>query len=97
MEKNGSSSSTTIFAMRKAIRVLSMVIFTGYFMMWIMMPTMAYKMTWLPDLRAKLNSTYYGTQGPNLPVYTFLVLLVAVAGSIYLHLGKQASYHGHET
>ncbi|GAB2245044.1 hypothetical protein Droror1_Dr00000537 [Drosera rotundifolia] len=96
MEKNGSSSSTTILAMRTAIWVSCMVIFIGYFMMWIMMPTMVYKMTWLPDLRAKLNSTYYGTQGPNLLVYTFPVLLVAVAGSIYLHLGKQASYHGHE-
>ncbi|GAB2271740.1 hypothetical protein Dimus_006569 [Dionaea muscipula] len=92
MEKIIGSSSTLA---RRGIWLIIMVVCVGYLLMWIMMPTMVYKMTWQPNLRAQLNSTYYGTQGPNLLVYTFPVLFVAAAASVYLHRGKKVSHHEH--
>ncbi|GAB4844513.1 hypothetical protein Ancab_037892 [Ancistrocladus abbreviatus] len=79
---------------RRGILLLVMVVCVGYLMMWVMMQTMVYKSTWQPKMQARLNTTYFGTQGPNLVVYTFPVLFVAVAGSIYLHWGTKLYQNG---
>ncbi|XP_017231483.1 ferric reduction oxidase 2 isoform X1 [Daucus carota subsp. sativus] len=63
------------------------IIFLGYSFMWIMMPTSAYREYFYPKIRAQTNSTFFGTQGTTILVYTFPVLLISVLGSVYLHLG----------
>ena len=46
-----------------AIRLMVLVVFLGWILIWIMAPTNTYKQIWLPHLRAKMNSTYFGAQG----------------------------------
>ena len=48
---------------RKVIMVVLIAVMLGYAVMWIVMPTSTYRYTWVPNMRTKLNSTYYGTQG----------------------------------
>ncbi|GMI66821.1 FERRIC REDUCTION OXIDASE 2, ferric reduction oxidase 2, FERRIC CHELATE REDUCTASE DEFECTIVE 1 [Hibiscus trionum] len=76
---------------RAIIRHLLTVIFLGICMMWIMAPTDTYKQKWKPAISKKVVSTYFGTQAPNMLVWTFPVLFVAAMGSFYLHLGKKNS------
>ena len=42
---------------------LLMVVFVGYTMIWIMMPTDTFYLNWLPNIHAKTDSTYFGQQG----------------------------------
>ncbi|XP_031393556.1 ferric reduction oxidase 2-like isoform X2 [Punica granatum] len=75
---------------RGAIWVLLMLVAMGTLMMWIMMPTNTYRNHWLLSIRKKANnSTYIGTQGAKLLIYTFPVLFIATLSSVYLHLGKK--------
>ncbi|GAB2224134.1 hypothetical protein Drorol1_Dr00004882 [Drosera rotundifolia] len=82
---------------RTCIWLIAMVVCLVYLMTWIMMPTTIYQTSWLLVMVAKFSSTYFGSdlQGYNLLVYMFPVLFVAVAGCIYLHLGKKLSRDGH--
>ncbi|GAV92529.1 Ferric_reduct domain-containing protein/FAD_binding_8 domain-containing protein/NAD_binding_6 domain-containing protein, partial [Cephalotus follicularis] len=81
-----------ITMIQRVIWLLAMVVLLGSLMIWIMMPTNTYAHIWLPNIRNKVNqSTYFGTQGANLLIYTFPVLFVAVLGSLYLHLEKKAN------
>ncbi|KAF8380183.1 hypothetical protein HHK36_027665 [Tetracentron sinense] len=89
---NGSPPNEGIKTARAAIRILLIVVFLGYIMIWIMMPTNTYRQIWLPDVRAKANSTYFGVQGPTILVYTFPILFIAALGCVYLHLGKKSGY-----
>lgn len=45
------------------IKLLIMVIFLGYMMIWVMMPTNTFWMHWLPDMQAMDDSTFLGKQG----------------------------------
>lgn len=82
-------SSGVIKASRAAILLLALVIFLGNIMMWIIMPTDTYYNIWVPHLMAATNSTFFGIQGPIMMDFTFPILLIAVLGCIYLHLGKK--------
>ncbi|XP_068649136.1 LOW QUALITY PROTEIN: ferric reduction oxidase 2-like [Aristolochia californica] len=73
---------------RAAIAFLIAVVFVGWMLLWVMMPTNTYKQKWQPKIRAHANSTYFGAQGANLLTSVFPVLFMAVLGCIYLHLGK---------
>ncbi|KAH9604127.1 hypothetical protein KSS87_010467 [Heliosperma pusillum] len=77
---------------RKAIMVTVVLVMLGYLMMWIIMPTNLYRYTWTPKLKAKMTSTYFGTQAQSILIYTVPMILIAVLASVYLHLGKQS--HG---
>ncbi|KAH6817942.1 hypothetical protein C2S51_001545 [Perilla frutescens var. frutescens] len=83
------ASSGSIKATRVAILLLALVIFLGNIMMWIIMPTDTYYNIWVPHLMAATNSTFFGIQGPIMMDFTFPILLIAVLGCIYLHLGKK--------
>ncbi|KAH6757467.1 hypothetical protein C2S51_038814 [Perilla frutescens var. frutescens] len=83
------ASSGLIKATRVAILLLALVIFLGNIMMWIIMPTDTYYNIWVPHLMAATNSTFFGIQGPIMMDFTFPILLIAVLGCIYLHLGKK--------
>ncbi|XP_012840201.1 PREDICTED: ferric reduction oxidase 2-like [Erythranthe guttata] len=68
-----------------------LAVFAGYLLLWVMMPTNPYKVTWLPVLRAKTASTYFGTtQGATYLVFTFPILFIAALGCVYLHLGQKS-------
>ncbi|XP_022770466.1 ferric reduction oxidase 2-like [Durio zibethinus] len=73
---------------RAAIRLLFTLIVVGICMMWIMVPTSTYRQKWRTRISEKVVSTYFGTQGSNMLIWTFPVLFVATLGSLYLHLGK---------
>ncbi|CAL5367340.1 unnamed protein product [Camellia sinensis] len=78
---------------RLAIGVLVLVIFLGYIMIWLMMPTNTFWLHWLPDIQANADSTYFGQQGGNILIYTFPILFISVLGCLYLHLGKKDVKH----
>ncbi|XP_042032635.1 ferric reduction oxidase 2-like [Salvia splendens] len=78
-------------AIRPAIAALAVAVFGGYLVLLVGMPTNAYKVTWLPVLRAKTTTTYFGTnQGATFLVFTSPLLLIALLGCVYLHLGKKS-------
>ncbi|KAF6157667.1 hypothetical protein GIB67_037240 [Kingdonia uniflora] len=74
---------------RGVIKMLILVIFLGTIMLWMVTPTKVLKQTWIPNIRAKTSSTYFGNQGSTLLMYTFPVLFMAALGCLYLHLGKK--------
>ncbi|KAJ7951174.1 Ferric reduction oxidase [Quillaja saponaria] len=74
-----------------------MVVFLGMILIWIMMPTDTYKKIWLPKIRADTNSTYFGTQGATLLIYTFPMLFIAVLGCFYLHIAKKSHQNNAES
>ncbi|KAK9757906.1 hypothetical protein RND81_01G194100 [Saponaria officinalis] len=79
---------------RKIIMVTVIVIMLGYLAMWFIMPTNLYRLNWRPKLLAKLNSTYFGSQGPLILLFTSPIILISVLGSVYLHLGNQYREYG---
>ncbi|KAL7157940.1 hypothetical protein ABFS83_02G109600 [Erythranthe nasuta] len=77
---------------RAAIMAVVMIVFTGYIFLWVMLPTNPYRLKWQPKLRTQTASTYFGTtHGATYLVFTFPVLLIAVLGCVYVHLGKKSS------
>ncbi|XP_051143176.1 ferric reduction oxidase 2-like isoform X2 [Andrographis paniculata] len=76
-----------------AIKLLMLVILLGYIMIWIMMPTNLFWLHWLPNIRAKTDSTYFGQKGANILIYTFPILFIAILGCLYLHLDKYGGRH----
>ncbi|KAG6509977.1 hypothetical protein ZIOFF_027985 [Zingiber officinale] len=76
-------------ALIKAMQLLVTVVFLGWLMIWIMMPTNTYRNTWSTPLRTKTDSTYFGRQGTNILIYAFPILFISVIGCIYLHLVKR--------
>ncbi|GFY84165.1 ferric reduction oxidase 2 [Actinidia rufa] len=91
--KTRETSREGIEIIRLAIRVLIMVIFLGYIMIWIMMPTNTFYLHWLPAIHAKVDSTYFGQEGANFLIYSFPILFIAVLACLYLHLGKKDADH----
>ncbi|KAJ0042296.1 hypothetical protein Pint_17519 [Pistacia integerrima] len=83
-------------AVRSAIRLLLMVIFLGYMMIWIMMPTNTFFMHWFPEIHSKTNATYFGKQGAYMLIYSFPILVIATLGCLYLHLGNNNGESGRE-
>uniref|UniRef100_A0A6N2MEZ5 ferric-chelate reductase (NADH) n=1 Tax=Salix viminalis TaxID=40686 RepID=A0A6N2MEZ5_SALVM len=76
-------SNMTVF------RIIFLVVFLGWLVIWIMLPTKLYRITWTPKLESKLNSTYFSGQGTNLLLLSFPMMFIAVFGCIYLHVQKQ--------
>ncbi|KAK7391334.1 hypothetical protein VNO78_19748 [Psophocarpus tetragonolobus] len=68
------------------LRIIFLLVFLGWLMVWILLPTKVYKDTWTPKLTTKLNSKYFREQGTNLLLFTFPVMFVGALGCIYLHL-----------
>ncbi|CAN1267523.1 Ferric reduction oxidase 4 [Linum perenne] len=68
------------------VQAILLVIFVGWLMIWVMLPTKVYKNSWKPSLTStKFNSSYFEDQGTNLVLFTLPVMLIAALGSIYLH------------
>ncbi|KAL5746396.1 hypothetical protein ACOSP7_027542 [Xanthoceras sorbifolium] len=71
---------------RTILKIMLLVVFLGWLLIWVLLPTKLYHQTWTPKLITKLNSTYFGEQGTNLLLFSFPMMLVAVLGCVYLHL-----------
>lgn len=50
---------------RPAILLLLGMVFLGWLIIWILIPTNTFYEIWLPKLHAQTDSTYFGTQGYN--------------------------------
>lgn len=61
--------------LRAALRLVLTGVLLLYLMIWLVMPTNTYKQIWLPNMRKKFNSTYFGRQGLILWLICFLVFL----------------------
>ncbi|CAM8976347.1 unnamed protein product [Rhodiola kirilowii] len=70
----------------KAFNAIFLIVFLGWLMIWIMLPTNNYKLKWNPDLTLKLNSTYFQSQGTNLLLLSFPIMLIAALGCVHLHM-----------
>ncbi|CAI9103762.1 OLC1v1002306C1 [Oldenlandia corymbosa var. corymbosa] len=89
-----SPTGDTKNAIQAMIMGLIVVVTVGYMFLWIMLPTNVYRLKWLPKIQAKANTTYFGTQGTNILIFTFPVLFVAALGCVYLHLRKKSTVNG---
>ncbi|KAJ6804536.1 ferric reduction oxidase 2-like [Iris pallida] len=74
-----------------AIRLLIGIVFLGWLLVWIMMPTNTYRNIWIKKVRTHTNSTYFGRQGTNLLIYAFPILFISVLGCFYSHIMLQTS------
>ncbi|KAF3441540.1 hypothetical protein FNV43_RR15454 [Rhamnella rubrinervis] len=91
------ASHGNVRTVRAALKLLLLVVFLGYVMMWIMMPTNTYWQNWQPRISSKANSTYFGSQGANILISIFPILFIAVVGCVYHHLGKKLEdRHNHQ-
>ncbi|KAK9914303.1 hypothetical protein M0R45_038089 [Rubus argutus] len=77
-------STNTVAA--SVTRFILLVLFVGWLIIWIILPTNTYRYTWKPILQGNLNSTYFGEQGINLLLFSFPVMFVAALSCVYLHL-----------
>ncbi|KAJ4728237.1 Ferric reduction oxidase [Melia azedarach] len=89
---SSSHTAKTNIAVRTLIKLLLMAVYLGIVVIWIMAPTNTYRQNWLLRLKSKFNfTTYFGSQGTTLLIYTFPIIFIAVAGCVYLHLGKKSN------
>ncbi|KAH6783972.1 ferric reduction oxidase 4 [Perilla frutescens var. hirtella] len=72
-------------------QIFFLLVFVGYMLIWAMLPTKTYKLSWSPKLNKRLNSTYFREQGTNLLLFSFPLMLVAALGCVYLHLDKRSN------
>ncbi|KAG7981455.1 hypothetical protein I3843_05G234900 [Carya illinoinensis] len=76
-----------ISSMKTAFRIILLVVFLGWVIVWVLLRTKTYKQAWTPTLSSKLNSTYFGEQDLkklNLLHFTFPMIFIAVLGCVYL-------------
>ncbi|KAI8572010.1 hypothetical protein RHMOL_Rhmol01G0165600 [Rhododendron molle] len=83
-----SSRGGIMDTIRAVMMAVVMVVVSGWLFIWVMAPTRVYGQIWLPKIRADTISTFFGTQGATILLYTFPMLFIAVLGSLYIHLGK---------
>ncbi|QCE02713.1 ferric reduction oxidase 2-like isoform X2 [Vigna unguiculata] len=87
-----SPSQAKFHRVQFAIRLLVLVLFLGWIFIWIMSSTNTFRQRWLPIYKAKTNNTtYLGSKGAYLLMYTFPMLLIATLGCVYLHIIKKAN------
>ncbi|CAI9274041.1 unnamed protein product [Lactuca saligna] len=72
------------------VRMVMLLVFVGWLMMWVMLPTETYKFSWKPTLANRLDSTYFREQGTNLVLFSFPIMFLASLGCIYLHFQKKS-------
>ncbi|KAI3419607.1 FAD-binding FR-type domain-containing protein, partial [Psidium guajava] len=76
---------------RLAMKVLIMVVFLGYVLILIMMPTNIFYLRWMPNILSRTHSTYFGQQGASLLIYAFPILFIATLSAFYSHLGTRGA------
>ncbi|MED6185475.1 hypothetical protein PIB30_057400 [Stylosanthes scabra] len=77
MESEKSGCSRGVEFVQRGIWWFSVLIFLGYIVLWIMVPTNTFYLHWLPAIQATTDSIYFGKQ--------------ATLASLYLHLESKRS------
>lgn len=83
---------------RPAILLLLGMLFLGWLMIWILMPTNTFYEIWLPKLHAQTDSTYFGTQGynsfsfPLRKLYFQLLIKIFIVISTWAAVKNRLSY-----
>ncbi|PRQ60158.1 putative ferric-chelate reductase (NADH) [Rosa chinensis] len=77
---------STNTAVVSVMRFILLLMFVGWLIVWILLPTKAYGYSWRPNLQGKLNSTYFGDKGTNLLLFSFPMMFIAALSCVYLHL-----------
>ncbi|XP_028553360.1 ferric reduction oxidase 2 isoform X3 [Dendrobium catenatum] len=75
-----------------AMRALLVLVFLSWLMIWVVMPTKTYRNKWSAELLSATLSTFLGSQGTWMLIFTFPILLIAVVGCLYLHLAERSRY-----
>ncbi|PRQ60154.1 putative ferric-chelate reductase (NADH) [Rosa chinensis] len=96
-EKKTTSSYGMKTIIGSMMMLLLMVVFVGYTMIWIMMPTNTYYLHWLPDIYVKTDSTYFGQQGAGILIYTFPILFTATLGCLLLHIRNRTADNNNQS
>ncbi|PON96997.1 Cytochrome b245, heavy chain [Trema orientale] len=73
------------------LKMIFLLVFIGWLLVWTLLPTKSYNMKWSSKLDNKLNSTYFGDQGTNLLLFSFPIMFIAAFSCVYLHLHKKSS------
>ncbi|XP_024027569.1 ferric reduction oxidase 4 isoform X1 [Morus notabilis] len=71
---------------RVLMKMIFLVVFVGWLLVWTLLPTENYKNKWSPKLKSKLNSTYFREQGTNLVLFSFPIMFIAALSCVYLHI-----------
>ncbi|XP_047336064.1 ferric reduction oxidase 4-like [Impatiens glandulifera] len=78
------------YILTSILRMMFFIVFIGWLFIWIIIPTGTYKYSWTPNLKVKIgSSTFFGSQGTNLLLLSFPVMLMAALGCVYLHFEKK--------
>ncbi|XP_007221102.2 ferric reduction oxidase 2 [Prunus persica] len=83
------SSSAGMRTLESMVLLLLMMVFVGYMMIWIMMPTNTFYLNWFPHILKKTDSTYFEKQGAEVLIYPFPILFIATVGCFLLHRRKK--------
>jgi len=62
---------------RAVLYTFMVLVFVGWLFIWVMLPTPTYRNSWTPQLKIKLNSTYFREQGSNYIGFTHIVILTS--------------------
>lgn len=65
------------------VRMMFLVVFLGWLMVWVLLPTKMYKQKWTPKLNSWLNSTYFGEQGWFQPTLFYVALTNLTSGIFF--------------
>ncbi|KAJ3680297.1 hypothetical protein LUZ60_016575 [Juncus effusus] len=85
---SSSASESKAFVM-KAMEIFLSLVFAGWIVLWIVVPTSKYRYTWSLTLNEDTDSTYFGRQGTVILMYAFPIMFISVVGCYYLHLRKK--------
>ncbi|XP_062120349.1 ferric reduction oxidase 4-like isoform X2 [Humulus lupulus] len=72
------------------LNMIFLVMFIGWLMVWILLPTKSSELKWTPKLQSQLSSKYFREQGTNILLFTFPIMFIAALSCVYLHLHKKS-------
>uniref|UniRef100_A0A803PQ97 FAD-binding FR-type domain-containing protein n=1 Tax=Cannabis sativa TaxID=3483 RepID=A0A803PQ97_CANSA len=96
MEKE-TDSSQGMKKLQSAILLTMVMVFVGYILILLILPTNTFYLHWMPDIHAKTDSAFFGLQGANILIYSSPVLLIATLSCLYLHIRKKMAHNNTES
>ncbi|XP_021827109.1 ferric reduction oxidase 2-like [Prunus avium] len=96
LKEKETSSGAGMRTLESMVLLLLMVVFFGYMMIWIMMPTNTFYLNWFPHILKKTDSTYLEKQGAEVLIYPFPILFIATVGCFLLHRRKKKAHENNQ-
>lgn len=78
--------SSRIMEDSAVVRMVMLLVFVGWLMMWVMLPTETYKFSWKPTLANRLDSTYFREQGFLIYIHVYLCVCMFVLSVVRILL-----------